>query len=249
LSLAPPTVATVQARRPAALPVAGALSPDELRRAARHPISRWLLVPLAALLAQHLAATRLRPWHVTLCGAALFLAAAALLNAGFAPAWLAALCLLAAWFCDRLDGILARRQGTATAWGAWLDSNLDEAADIGLHAAAAWAASAVIGPAAWIALAAFASGKYLFMHSLVSEESLADSPSPGSAPADSRGVHRLLRAAYHLPANADIRIHLLAVAVLTGWLVPELVLLAAYYHLRWIARFALVARRLPGGPQ
>ena len=53
-----------------------------------------------------------------------------------------------------------------------------------------------------------------------------------------------LRAAYHTPGNADVRVHLLAVAWLTGWLGAELAVVAVYYNLRWIARYVLVARRL-----
>ena len=33
---------------------------------------------------------------------------------------------------------------------------------------------------------------------------------------------RRLRAVYHLPGNADVRIHLLAAALLTGWFLAEL---------------------------
>ena len=57
---------------------------------------------------------------------------------------------------------------------------------------------------------------------------------------------RLLRTLYHLPGNADVRIHLLLVALCTGWLTAELALVALYYNLRWIVRYALVARRLGG---
>ncbi|MFH1922574.1 MAG: hypothetical protein ABIP48_22150, partial [Planctomycetota bacterium] len=56
----------------------------------------------------------------------------------------------------------------------------------------------------------------------------------------------VLRAAYHLPGNADVRVHLLAVALAGGWLLEELCVVAAYYNLRWIARYVLVARRLGG---
>ena len=36
---------------------------------------------------------------------------------------------------------------------------------------------------------------------------------------------------------------LLVLALATGWITAELALVAAYYNLRWIARYALVARR------
>ena len=56
----------------------------------------------------------------------------------------------------------------------------------------------------------------------------------------------VLRRLYHLPGNADVRLHLLVAALLTGWLAAELILVAVYYNLRWMARYVLVARRLGG---
>jgi phosphatidylglycerophosphate synthase len=237
---------------------------DEARRAARHPISRWYVCPAAGRLAAVLAPTRVRPVHLTLSGLAAGAIAAAVLVAHlhFAP-W-AGLLVLAAWFFDRADGRLARRQGTASAWGAWLDANVDELLDVALHAAvAAAAASLTESTLPWLLLAAFLSGKYLFLHGMATEEeghvpgdsnesgcpsvclgSSAASPQP--APSLSRAAWRILRAAYHLPGNADVRVHLLAAALLTGWLTAELAIVAVYYQVRWIARYALVARRLGG---
>ena len=53
-------------------------------------------------------------------------------------------------------------------------------------------------------------------------------------------------ALYHLPANADVRVHLLAGAMACGLLAAELAFVAVYYNFRWLARYALVARRLGG---
>ena len=47
-------------------------------------------------------------------------------------------------------------------------------------------------------------------------------------------------------SHADVRVHLLIVALAGGWLVAELALVAGYYNLRWIVRYGLVARRLGG---
>jgi hypothetical protein len=52
-----------------------------------------------------------------------------------------------------------------------------------------------------------------------------------------------MKTLYHLPANADVRAHLLIVAVAAGWLTTELALVAVYYNFRWVARYALLARR------
>jgi hypothetical protein len=49
-----------------------------------------------------------------------------------------------------------------------------------------------------------------------------------------------------LPGNADVRVHLLVLALATGYLGVELALVAVYYNLRWLVRYALVARRLGG---
>jgi phosphatidylglycerophosphate synthase len=160
----------------------------------------------------------------------------------------AAVLVLGAWFLDRSDGLLARRQQTATAWGAWLDANIDELTDVGLHVAVASVAARLTGSQwPWFLLIGFLAGKYLFLHGLHLEREqageAADSAAVGGGFDAPQG---LLWRCYHLPGNADIRIHLLVVALLTGWLTVELALVAAYYNLRWTARYFLVARRLGG---
>jgi phosphatidylglycerophosphate synthase len=228
--------------------------------------------PLAGRLAGVLAPTRVRPVHVTLCGLSLSLAGAATLAARPALAPLAAALVLAGWFCDRLDGQLARRQGTVTRWGAWLDGNVDELADLALQTATAWAAARGLASSLpFFLLFAFLAGKYLFIYGLNLEEQLKSGKAisaafqcsrhtpcavengtrrvpatllgPGSRPA---GRTCWLRTLWHLPGNADVRLHLLIVALLSGWLTVELAVVAAYYNLRWIAGYLLVARRLGG---
>ncbi len=208
-----------------------------------YPLARWYLRPAAAQLARWLSPTWVRPWHLTLCGLALALAAAGVLFAGPSATVGAGVLVLGAWFFDRAEGQLARHQGSASRFGAWLDANVDELVDIGLHTATAAAAAAWTSSAwPWGLLIAFLAGKYLFMHGLASEQCGADEigPVPDCEP---RGW---LRRAYHLPANADVRIHLLAAALLTGWLTAELAVIAVYYNARWLARYPLVAGRLKG---
>lgn len=216
-------------------------SPDE-----RFPLSRFTVRPLAVWLACRLSSTRLRPVHVTIAGGIAALLATAVLSCSLGPPGVAALLVLAAWLCDRLDGELARRQGTASAWGAWLDANLDELADVGLHAGVTAAAAVQLGAAwPWGLFTAFVSGKYLFMYGLSSESTTA-----AEMPAAARRFnqrHAFLRSLYHLPANADVRVHALVLALAWNALVVELAWVAAYYNLRWIARYVLVARRLQGG--
>jgi len=200
-------------------------------------------------LAAVLTPTRVRPTHLTLCGLAVGAIAAAVLVGAPHLAPVAGALVLAAWLFDRADGQLARRQNTVTAWGAWLDANVDELLDVGLHgavaAAAAWQTASGMP---WLLLGAFLAGKYLFMHGIATEEQMPGQ-SCAESDADPRAASRLTRilhAAYHLPGNADVRVHLLAAALLTGWLSAELAIVACYYNVRWIVRYVLVARRLGG---
>jgi phosphatidylglycerophosphate synthase len=158
---------------------------------------------------------------------------------------LAAFLVLAAWFFDRADGQLARLQGTTSSLGAWLDANVDELHDIGWHVALAFAAaSQTVSPWPWLFLFGFLGGKYLFMHGLMTEQSIACDNSGAVQVTSARAG--CLRSLYHLPGNADVRVHLLIAAVVTGWLTPELALIGVYYNLRWIVRYGLVAHRLRG---
>ncbi|HUT90742.1 MAG TPA: CDP-alcohol phosphatidyltransferase family protein [Thermoguttaceae bacterium] len=241
---------TTEAGRPSCAPAAPS---DARRRARRHPISRWYVCPAAGWLAAVLTPTRVRPVHLTLCGLAVGAIAAAVLVGAPHLAPVAGVLVLAAWLFDRADGQLARRQNTVTAWGAWLDANVDELLDVGLHGAVA--AAAVRQTASgipWLLLGAFLAGKYLFMHGMATEGQMREgAASAGRSEEDVEPVPasraaRVVRAAYHLPGNADVRVHLLAAALLAGWLSAELAIVAAYYNVRWITRYVLVARRLGG---
>ncbi|MEX0710974.1 MAG: CDP-alcohol phosphatidyltransferase family protein, partial [Pirellulales bacterium] len=266
--------------QPSAGPRPSCLLPSAFCLLPSYPLSRFYLLPAAAWLAGRLAATRVRPWHITLAGLVAAVLAAALLVWRPAAAPWAALIVLVGWFCDRLDGALARRQQTASPRGAWLDANVDELADLGLHlAVAAAAASLTASVWPWCWFVAFLFGKYLLMYGLAEEQAGGRRPeargrrsaSGGTAARDdesgqdglgspsyevgrpSQAVSfspcRLValspcRALWHLPGNADVRLHLLVAALASGWLTAELALIAIYYNLRWIARYALVLKRL-----
>jgi len=232
---------------------AAAVAADARRRARRHPISRWYVCPAADWLAAVLTPTRVRPVHLTLGGLAVGAIAAALLVGAPRHAPVAALLVLVAWLFDRADGPLARRQNTVSAWGAWLDANVDELLDVGLHAAVAAAAAwQTASHLPWILLGAFLAGKYLFVHGMATEHKMREQPLTAGRseeavePAPVSGTARVVRAAYHLPGNADVRVHLLAAALVTGWLSAELAIVACYFNVRWIVRYGLVARRLGG---
>lgn len=223
---------------------------DEARRAANYPLARWYSRPAAAWFAKAIAESRVRPWHLTLVGFACAAAAAACTLASPSLRLIASAFVLVAWFFDRADGLLARRQNRATPLGAWLDANVDEAVDLGLHvcmAASAAAASASNVP--WICLIAFLFGKYLLMYGLaVGETIFAAEGEVDAEPATDVPSPSLLKQLYHLPGNADVRIHLTAAALATGMLTTELALVACYYNMRWIARIVLQVRRLLARP-
>lgn len=226
---------------------------DEQRRDDRLPLSRWYIRPLGTWLAVGCAKLGVTPCQVTWLGAGCFTFAALLIAAYPQTPQYALPGLLLGWLCDRTDGQLARLTRQATAGGAWLDANLDELVDLVLHCAFATAAySTGAGPLAWGLLIAFIAGKYLLMHGLSSEKALTASQAADThttVPANNAGsrLRALAGRLYHFPAVADVRFHLVLIAVVTGWFTWELALVAAYYNLRWIARLVWVPTRLDGG--
>lgn len=235
---------------------AGSTYPERVRtwqaresaRDADFPISRFLWRPLARQLAQWFALRSVRPMQVTLVGASCAIAAALVLVFSSQP-FVAALLIALAWLCDRTDGPLARLQQTATPLGAWIDANVDECVDLGLHVAAAYGVAVAGGSqAVWLALVGFLVGKYLLMHGLASDgEASSVGPDGGVAPSSPAKSSTLpkefWRRGYHLPATADVRMHLLIGAVACGAIVWELAFLAVYYNVRWLARFPLLVAR------
>jgi CDP-diacylglycerol--glycerol-3-phosphate 3-phosphatidyltransferase len=87
-------------------------------------------------LVRALLALGLKPDHLTAIGFALSLAAALQFATGRFR--VAALFAAASGVCDILDGQLARRSGTATRFGAFLDSTLDRVAEAALYTGLAW---------------------------------------------------------------------------------------------------------------
>lgn len=230
--------------------------PDGDALSARHPISQWYVCPLAGVLASRLSATRLRPWHVTVCGV-VFLGLATWRIADGAPMW-GALLIWLAWCCDRLDGELARAQESASRWGAWLDANVDEAGDIALHAGCAACAAQLTGAAwPWALFTVFVGGKYLWQYGIRLEDevagvslNLAQTPEPNveSLPASplerSKARGSLLRQVVDFLGNADVRVHLLIGALALAMPVVALAFAAFYFGARASVRSFLVWRRL-----
>ena len=219
---------------------------SEKADALRLPISRWYFCPLARRFAARFVATPIRPWHLTAAGLVVAISAMVVLYFGAEFAPLAAVLVWLTWFFDLADGSLARQQRTASARGAWMDANADEFIDIGLHVAVAYAAAAASSPTtAWACLVAFIGGKYLFMYGLTVEEQLVREAGGAQGPPSHRNrPPSRWRRLYHLPANVDVRIHVLLIALATGWLTAGLAFVAVYYNVRWLVRWFLVLRRL-----
>jgi phosphatidylglycerophosphate synthase len=208
---------------------------DELnRRATYQPLGRFWATRPAIALARWLAPTRIRPNMVTLASAGLMLAAAGLVGFGHGvwvsqliPAGAMALSLI----LDTADGHLARLQGTATSFGRWLDSNLDELGDMTLHAAIAWAAFAGSGNPGWLVLGmVYGMAKYLFVFSTHSAPGSVGASPPNFVPSRTGQIRRFAQLAGH----ADIRWHLWIVLAAIGRLDAALIAYAAYFLARYI---------------
>jgi phosphatidylglycerophosphate synthase len=136
---------------------------------------------------------------------------------------------------DTADGHLARLQGTASEFGRWLDSNLDELGDMALHAAIAWAAYSRDGQPAWLGVGMlYAMGKYLFVVGASSGEALEGSSARSDLPALRTRAGRLRTMAL-VAGHADVRWHLWIVLAAVGRLDVALVAYALYYPARAIA--------------
>ena len=207
------------------------------------PCSRWWLLPWLPAATERLALARVRPTHVTWTGLACGLLGAVLIAGDRSLHGLAAAAVLAAWCCDRLDGALARRTRTATSAGGRFDANVDEFLDLLWHAAAAWTlVRSGIEPAAVWLFAAFVSGKYLFFQALPPDGSPAAHPPPRP------GARSWPRFLHHAPGNADVRLHLLAIALFGSVFYDqalrlELCCIAIYYPYRWVVSATKLIRQ------
>lgn len=206
------------------------------RRLNYQPLGRYWAFPIADRLASALKDTRVTPNALTLAAGSLMLLSAALVACGDLG-WLAkgstALALAAALVLDTADGRLARLQGSCSAFGRWLDQVLDEAADLALHAAVAWAAFAATGRPAWLLMGiAFASGKYLFLVQSLTGEELEKGSGATAAKPGRHGRLAPLKSLIGLMGHADLRWHLWIVLAAVGRLDTALAVYAAYFPLR-----------------
>lgn len=228
--------------RPGALASADA---ELIRRQTYQPLGRfWALAPAKAL-AHALAPTRVRPNAVTVAAALVMLAAAGTVATGRAgAAWhvSSAAALALALVLDTADGHLARLQGTASEFGRWLDSVVDELCDMALHAAIAWGAYARTGQVAWVALGmCYAMGKYVFViarEPSPEREAGSGSYSPGACPLSRAQRPDFATRVIRLIGHADVRWHLWIILAAIGRLDWALIAFAAYFPLRTAAAAA-----------
>ena len=219
------------------------------RRISYQPLGKYWAFPLARSLAERLCPTSVTPNAVTVASGTLMLWAAALIAvdpSGWVCQATVGSSLALALVLDTADGRLARLQGTSSAFGRWLDQVMDELADMGLHAAIAWAAFCRDGQPIWLLIGIiYAYGKYIFMiQSLLGDELEGPKSNPaillgasGRGAESSRsgkGLDRLT-GLVRLTGHADVRWHLWIVLAFAGRLDVALAAYAAYFPARAFA--------------
>ncbi len=206
------------------------------RRLNYQPLGRHWAFPIADRLAAALRDSKVTPNALTLAAGALMFISAALVacgDLGRVARGVVASAMAAALVLDTADGRLARLQGSCSAFGRWLDQVLDEAADMALHAAVAWAAFAATARPEWLLLGiAFASGKYLFLIQSLAGEEMEKEAAKTAADGDRRGRLAPLRSLIGLMGHADLRWHLWIVLAAVGRLDVALAAYAVYFPLR-----------------
>ncbi len=223
-----------------------AAADDELkRRTTYQPLGAYWAFPLADRLSARLCETRVTPNALTLAAGFLMLTACGLIaagSAGIATQLGAALLLAAGLVLDTADGRLARLQGSASAFGRWLDQVLDELVDLTLHGSIAWAVFRASGQPGWLVLGMlYAGGKYLFLvQSLTGQTLESHAAHAGSAAATSANP---LRSLVQLAGHADVRWHLWIVLAALGRLDLALAAYAFYFPARACAGIARKAVR------
>lgn len=132
------------------------------------PVARYLNRPCSRWLTARLAGTRITPNLVSWLVLLITLLAAALIAT--ASAWpvllFAGLLVQAASILDGCDGELARLRGQSSAYGGWLDAQLDRYGDAALISALTWQALHGTGAAwvYWLGMAALA-GSFMVSYS------------------------------------------------------------------------------------
>jgi len=166
---------------------------------------------------------RVSPAALTLTGTAITLGAAVAFGRGALVS--GALLLLAGGFFDLVDGAVARRNGTSSPFGAFLDSTLDRLGDTAVLVGLMVHYSAV-GQPPWVALAGF-----VLITSVMTSYAKARAGQLGS----------LLQVGV---IERGERVVLIVLGGLTGWMVPALAILAVGGAVTVAQRLALAYREL-----
>ena len=133
--------------------------------------------------------------------------------------------ILLAGFFDMLDGAVARAQGTATSYGAFLDSVLDRYADAGIMIAVAWYMFSRGNTVGMLLSLASLVGSFLISYARARAEGLSVSCS-----------HGLM--------ERPERIILLAAGAITGYIIPVLWIMTVLTHYTVIQRIMHTQKKL-----
>jgi len=153
-------------------------SGDSLLSSRAKEAARAVLAPVVRLAV----ALRLTPNAITVFGFAVVVAAAVLIGTGSLLA--GAIVLTAGSLLDAVDGALARATGVSTAFGSFLDSTLDRAAEAVLFGGvAAYYLSTATDPAGPVLLALLAlAGSFMVSYTRARAEGIGLTASVGLAP-------------------------------------------------------------------
>ena len=182
----------------------------------------WIATPLNYI-AQWLERTSITPNALTLIGFALTLVVAAVLAMG--QLLVGGLLLIAAALFDTLDGALARRAGLTTVFGAFFDSTMDRYSEaVTLVALIYYYSAQPDGRTAVLLLAATLVGSLMVSYTRARAEGLGIECKEGFF-------------------QRTERIVVLIIGLVTGWMLPVLVILAVLTNVTAVQRIVSVYQK------
>ncbi len=174
------------------------------------PVARHLNRPLSLRLSRLLAALPVTPNQISITSFVLCLIAAGLMASGSAKMLiLGGLLAQFASVLDGCDGEIARLKYQASDYGGWLDAVLDRYGDAALILGLTWALAPEQGNMAWLLGSLALAGSFMASYTADKYDGWA-----------SREGARRWR------MGRDLRIFLIALGAVTGWIVPVLLLIA-----------------------
>lgn len=193
------------------------------------PVARYLNRPLSIRISRRLAAWPVTPNQISIASFSLSLLAAVLIAYGAVPALvLGGLLAQFASVIDGCDGEIARIKYQASAYGGWLDAVFDRYADAALLFALTWAlAQSHGGDFVWLIGSFAIIGSFMVSYTADKYDNWAQQRATG---------WRLGR---------DLRIVLIAVAAISGWIAPMLLLIGLLMNGEVIRRVWILRPRRP----